>query len=94
MYVLEVLHPVASLHGDVEGTPPAPRPKSLEGKRVGLVWNAKRGGEIALDRVGELLQECFKGVTVKRYDGGFPNPKNLLQQAIAEHDVLVGTTGD
>jgi hypothetical protein len=94
MYALEVLHPVASLRGDVEGAPPAPRSKSLQSKRVGLVWNAKRGGEIALDRVGELLQERFKGVTVKRYDGGFPNPKTLLQQAIAENDVLVGTTGD
>ena len=53
MYTPEVLALEAAMQGDLEGFGAAPRSWSLAGKRVGLVWNAKRGGDVALDRVGQ-----------------------------------------
>jgi hypothetical protein len=37
MYKLDVMNPVAPVLGDVNATPGAPRPSSLEGKTIGLV---------------------------------------------------------
>lgn len=94
MYNLDILHPVADAQGDHEISNPAPRPSSLDGLNVGLVWNAKRGGLEALDRTGELISNRYSGVTVRRYEGSQPCREDLLKQAIAESDVIVGSTGD
>jgi len=59
MYTLDVLAPEAVMQGELEGFGAAPRSPSLAGKRVGLVWNAKRGGDIALDRVGEQFDQAL-----------------------------------
>ena len=50
MYQLDVMNPVAPVLGEVHATPPAPRPSSLEGKTIGLVWNGKANGDVALKR--------------------------------------------
>lgn len=94
MYTLEVLNPEAVMQGDLQGIKPASRPSTLAGKRVGLVWNAKRGGDVALDRVGEQIRRKFPNVEVRRYDGNFPCPPDLLAKALEECDVFVGSSGD
>ena len=94
MYTLEVLAPEAVMQGEMEGFGAAPRSPSLAGKRVGLVWNAKRGGDVALDRVGEQLTQRFPGVQVTRYDGNFPCAPGLLEDALNDCDVFVGSSGD
>ncbi|MBI2906071.1 MAG: hypothetical protein HYX92_00300 [Chloroflexi bacterium] len=48
MFTLEVLNPVAVSHGELKKYSLAPRPRTLDGKTVGLLWNSKRGGEVAL----------------------------------------------
>jgi hypothetical protein len=35
------------------------RPIDLEGKVLGIVWNRKLGGDVFLDRLGQLLMERF-----------------------------------
>ncbi len=94
MYTMEVLHPVAEAEGDKKVSRPAPRPNSLDGLTIGLVWNAKRGGLDALGKAGELISNKYSGVTVKRYEGSQPCKRELLEQAVRECDVFVGSTAD
>lgn len=48
---------------------PAPRLTSLEGKTVVLRWNGKPNGNVALDRVAELLTAQVKNVKIiKAYE--------------------------
>ena len=96
MAILETLSPVATVVGDVKQTALAPRPSTLGGKTVGLIWNGKRGGEVALHRIAELLQERTKDIQVIHYRGNWAggNPRDLLDRAFRECDVFVGSTGD
>ena len=93
-YDLEVLHPVAISEGEIDRAELAQVPLTLEGKRVGLLWNAKRGGEVALRRVGEALQERFQDCEVIFYPGMMPAPKVIMEQAKQECDVVIGATAD
>ena len=95
MHLLEVLSPVAQQRGMLATLPTNPRPGDLDGKTVGLVWSGTHGGDVALNRVGEMLQECFDGVQTRFYTGGnYPNPPHILKQAAEECDVVVGATAD
>lgn len=94
---LEVLNPVARVVE--QSVPPAPRLSELTGKRIGLYWNMKSGGDIALDRTEELLRERFPDVTIQRFVGSVGW---LMRHATAEDadriarecDAVVGTTND
>ncbi len=94
MYTLEVLNPVAVSKGELLKTSAAPRPDSLAGKRVGLLWNAKRGGNIGLARVGELLQSRHPDIKLLFVQGTRGFSPAVMQQAVKECDVVVGSTGD
>ena len=94
MYRLNVMNPVAAVLGDVEATPPAIRPPTLNGKTIGLVWNGKANGDIALKRAGELIQKQVPNVSLKFYSGALPTPKPILDQAKTEIDVAIGCTAD
>jgi len=96
MTTLEVLNPVAKTHADQKARPfePAKRPTTLDDLTVGLIWNSKRGGELALDHAGRLLKRRYRNVRVVRYDGSMPCDKDLLERAQKECDVFVGSTGD
>lgn len=90
---LKVFKPVAAkatIH-----VQPANRPPSLNNKTVGLVWNGKPGGDVALGQVAELLKKYFNGVNIKEFFyGQFPFAKNQIGQITAGCDVVVGATGD
>ena len=94
---LEIVSPIARA---VEySVAPAPRSSDLRGKRIGLYWNMKAGGDAALDRTETLLRERFPETHFKRYTGsvGF-----LMRHATAEDadrmarevQAVVGTTAD
>jgi len=66
----------------------------LEQKTIGLVWSGTHGGDVALNRVGEMLKERFHAET-RFYTGGrYPNPPHILRQAVEECDAVIGATGD
>jgi hypothetical protein len=46
---------------------PAARPATLNGKRVGLAWNGKPGGDEALDEIAALLRQHVGDIDVIRY---------------------------
>ena len=78
---LEVLDPTPERHG---GKPEdtAPRLDTLEGKTVGLLWNGKALGDVALKRTAELISERVPNVTFKFYSGSMPNSPKLLEDLV------------
>lgn len=95
MHLLEVLNPVAGRRGMIATRPINPRPKTLDGKTVGLLWSGTHGGDVALNLVGEMLKERFKDLTTNFYNGNnYPAPTRILKQAAAECDVIVMATAD
>ena len=94
---LEVLNPQAST---IEQTVKAAhRLPDLIGKRIGLYWNLKAGGDHALTRAAELLTQRFPGLTFKRYWGEVGSLFRMataadVQRIAAECDAVIGTTSD
>jgi hypothetical protein len=73
MHVLEVINPVAQQRGMITTKSINPRPSSLDDKTVGLLWSGTHGGDVALKRAGEMLQESFRNVKTRFYvSGGYP----------------------
>lgn len=94
---LEVLNPQAQT---VEQTVKAAhRPTDLKGKRIGLYWNLKAGGDHALARAAELLSQRLPGVTFTRYWGAVGSVFRMatpedIQRIASECDAVIGTTSD
>ena len=95
MHLLEVNNPVAQQRGVISASSASDRPDTLDNKTVGLIWSGTHGGDIALKRAGEMLQDRFENVEVKFYTGGnYPTPPAIVKQAGEECDVIVGATAD
>ena len=95
MHLLEVSNPVAQQRGMLNVLKPNPRPDSLDGKTIGLIWSGTHGGDLALNRAGEMIQERFNNVKVNFYTGGnYPTPPPIVKQAGEERDVVIGATAD
>ena len=92
--ILEVLNPVSTSQGGIEHTSLAPRLSSLDGKKVGLLWNGKPGGDIALAKAGELLQKRFKGIEFVELYGGIGTNQQLVESAKSECHIAVGSAAD
>ena len=95
MHLLEVLNPVGQQRGLMNSMSISARPETLANKTVGLLWSGTHGGDIALRRAGELIQDRFDNVAVNFYTGGnYPAPPPIVQQAARECDVVIGATAD
>lgn len=95
MHLLEVLNPVAQQRGVVTARPVNSRPSTLDNLTVGLVWSGTHGGDVALKRVGKMVEERYKGAKSIFYvSGQYPAPPHILKQAAEECDVVVGATAD
>ncbi len=95
MHLLEVMNPIAQQRGVLTAMSINDRPASLDGKTVGLLWSGTHGGDVALRRAGEMLQERFSDVSVNFYTGGnYPAPPHIVRQAGEECDVVIGATAD
>ena len=94
-YQLETLSPVAVCQGDINRFTLASRPKSLQGHRIGLFWNGKHGGDVALRRVGQALEGRFPGSQVTFFVGSVPSAVAVVEQAKkSECSVFLGSTAD
>ncbi len=91
---LEVLNPAAITQGEVDQFNLAARPRSLDGKRIGLLWNGKRGGDTALAKAGELLQARFKNIKLVTIVGSIGLKAEVIERAKKECDIAIGSTGD
>lgn len=99
---LSIVNPIATAQADTSEAPrvaPAARPKSLEGLRIGLYWNGKPQGDVALAHTKAMLGESFRGVSfvdVFGEKGGInrylsPEQLDMLER---DADVVIGTSGD
>jgi hypothetical protein len=94
---LDIVNPVAAR---VEhSVKPAARPRDLANLTVGLYWNMKAGGDVALDRAAERLRERFPGIRFRRYTGsvGFIMRHATADDAdrmASEVQAVVGTSAD
>lgn len=92
-HLLKVLNPTADRFGGAEQAL-APRPASLSGRTVGLLWNGKANGDQALRAVEDWLKSSVPGVRTIFYAGAIRCSSELLEQVNDECDVVVGCTAD
>ena len=90
---LEVLNPTADGYG-TEAAGLAPRPSGLAGQTVGLLWNGKPNGDVALRALGAALESQFDGLRTRFYSGSIPCDPTLLEQVARECSAVVGCTAD
>jgi hypothetical protein len=94
---LEILNPVAAIAK--RSATAAARPKTLDGKTVGLFWNNKVGGNTALRAAAGALKKRHPTLQFREYQGSvgsstrYMTPKDVTQIS-AECDVVIGSTAD
>ena len=88
---LEVLNPVADTIA--RGIGIVPRPADLANKRLGLYWNLKPNGDIALLRVADHLKTRFPSLTCDLIHGSRPGTKDKVDDA-KRHDIVLSASGD
>jgi hypothetical protein len=91
MIELKVRNPVAELNS--KPTPRAARVGDLDGIDLGLWWNKKIGGEVALEFYGDELRRQFAVTTHQLYDS-FPAHKGMTDKAAEVSKAVIGATGD
>lgn len=92
---LEVLNPAGKVV-KVEKKALAHRPSTLDGKRLGLVFNLKPGGEILLARTVELLKERYKIKEVNSFNRAccVEPPEGYIESAAKGSDIVVAASAD
>jgi hypothetical protein len=93
---LAVVNPTVEKYG-TDGSEPSDistRLDTLSGKTVGLLWNAKPFGDVALATVREHIASRFDDVEFRFYSGSQPHPPKLLDQAQQECDAVIFCTAD
>lgn len=102
MAELRIVNPVAETKASTasaERFPPARRLPTLDGQTIGLFWNAKAGGEVALARTREHLQRLFPTARFRDYFGEHGTHMRRasveqLDRMAAECAAVVGATAD
>ncbi|MGH3280077.1 MAG: UGSC family (seleno)protein [Trebonia sp.] len=76
--------------------PRAPRPASLQGKRVSLLINTKQNARPFLEEVGRLLEQKYDVTLTQRTKVNFavPEPEDVIKELVAGSDVVITGVGD
>ena len=73
------------------------RPRSLEGKRIGLVENTKFNSDRLLARIGDLLKTEYgaAGWTMfRKHNSSVPAHQEIIEELKRTCDVMVAGIGD
>lgn len=81
---------------------PAPRLAGVSGKKIGLLWNGKKNGDLVLERIAQLLGDRFQDVQFVKLKSGadlpwgaYPHEETVAEIAkTAACDAVIGTMGD
>ena len=97
MIELTILNPVANTK--TQKADLTPRLSDLNGKTIGLFWNAKAGGDILLKESAELLEQRYSGIKFKNYLGAVGSLVRYATEEQAEAiakecDAVIGATAD
>jgi hypothetical protein len=99
---LEIVNPIARASREsakVEAFAPAPRLDRLDGKTIGLFWNGKAHGGVALERIKHNLARRYGDVKFRDYYGAFGSQlrhasAEQIEAMARECDAVIGTTAD
>ncbi len=75
----------------------APRPASLQGKRVGLIENTKHNSDRFLAKIGEVLKKDYGVVETRMWrkkSAGVPAHDAIIAELRQNCDVMVAGIGD
>jgi hypothetical protein len=75
-------------------TPLSARLSEFAGKKIGLYWNEKAGGNHFWNQVEQQLKAKLPGATVLRYQGAFDLKDELAQKLARETDAFLYGVGD
>ena len=73
------------------------RPRSLEGKRVGLIENTKFNSDRLLLKIGEILKTEYGAVETRlfhKHNASVPAHEEIIQEIRKTCDVMVAGIGD
>lgn len=90
---LEVLNP----RGEIAPLPYlgiSPRLKGLDGKKIGIYWVGKQGGDHFWDVVERAIKERFPRTTLLRYKGPFDLGEKMAERLAEECDAFLYGVGD
>ena len=92
LVTLEVLNP----RGEIAPTfyVPSQRMASLDGKRIGIYWNGKQGGDNFWDVAQEQLKLQFPTAQISRYKGPFDLGQTVAERIAKENDLFLYGVGD
>jgi hypothetical protein len=93
---LEVMDPTG-IDPRLDGSIGAPRINTLEGKRIGLVWNNKDYGDKLLEQVKDLLQKRYptaQFIMFRLKECCVPPPPGELEKIAKEVEAVIYTLGD
>jgi len=90
---LTVINPRAQL-AQPPITPPQPRISDLSGKKIGIYWNGKAGGNYFWNNIERLLKEKLPQTTVLRYEGPYEISENAALKMASEVDAFFYGVGD
>jgi hypothetical protein len=95
MVKLEVLNPSGAIQKADKKTL-ASRPGSLQGRKLGLIYNLKSGGDVLLTRTAELLKEKYDIGEVKWFKRAccVEPPEGYIESAAEWSDVAVAAASD
>ncbi len=97
MVKLQILNPQASTA--ITPASLATRVSGLSGKTIGLYWNMKAGGDVALEQTAHFLGQRFPNAEFRYYTGSVGATMRHATAEDAERvarecDAVVGTTAD
>ncbi len=90
---LQVLNP----RGEIELPPvsaPSARIADFAGKKIGLYWNEKAGGNHFWNGIEQLLRQRLPDATILRYQGAFDLGDTLAAKIARETDAFLYGVGD
>lgn len=91
--ILEVLDPVAP--GAAKTVKPAARLKDLNGRKIGLYWNTKPGGDAGLEEIARLLEQKYQNLKFEKFYYRFPAPRPILDKvAKSGVDAIISASAD
>jgi hypothetical protein len=90
---LQVLNPLGEITLPPVAAPSA-RIADLAGKRIGLYWNGKAGGNHFWNGIEQLLKEKLPNATVVRYRGAFDLGDAMAARIARETDAFLYGVGD
>ena len=92
---IELLDPTVEAHAQAVAY--APRPDSLQGKRVGLVENTKFNSDRLLQKIGDVLKTEYGAAETRMWrkkNSSVPAHEEIVQELRQTCDVMVAGIGD